>query len=342
MTLVGGTGTGSLAGILWATLGFALAECAVFLGAATTGRARRSGRTPSRSVPTCCWSASWCSTGSPAGRARRTDRPSTGRSATRGSSTCAGSCSGRLDRRAPRHRAERAARRRVGASRARWIARLAGRIEADLRTVGGGMVGADRPDRADTAGTADGADAATRRMPTTVWFDSELHQAIELARDEGLAVDVSGDRDALARLDAGRPSRRWARRPAVPRQRPPPLGQCHRRGGASRRPATPSRSWSWTRARVPCRRPAADRLGLRQSVHDRIERVGGTSTVYSSEDVGTTVLLVVPTARAAGTGESGVAAMTGLDQATIVRLALDGRRAHARSGSTRWARSPPG
>ena len=39
MTLVGGTGTGALAGILWATLGFALAEAAVILGAAATDRA---------------------------------------------------------------------------------------------------------------------------------------------------------------------------------------------------------------------------------------------------------------------------------------------------------------
>src|SRR6185437_12717234 len=38
MTLVGGTGTGALAGILWATLGFALAEAAVFLAANAAGR----------------------------------------------------------------------------------------------------------------------------------------------------------------------------------------------------------------------------------------------------------------------------------------------------------------
>src|ERR1700712_3923431 len=38
MTLVGGTGTGALVGILWATAGFALAETAVVFAAMTTGR----------------------------------------------------------------------------------------------------------------------------------------------------------------------------------------------------------------------------------------------------------------------------------------------------------------
>jgi signal transduction histidine kinase len=44
----------------------------------------------------------------------------------------------------------------------------------------------------------------------------------------------------------------------------------------------------------PVSAPAADRLGLRQSVGDRIARVGGTVDIYSSADVGTTVIMTVP------------------------------------------------
>ncbi|MDQ1580828.1 MAG: hypothetical protein QOD05_1603, partial [Microbacteriaceae bacterium] len=39
----------------------------------------------------------------------------------------------------------------------------------------------------------------------------------------------------------------------------------------------------------------ADRLGLRNSVHDRIARVGGRVTIWSAPDVGTSVMLLVPT-----------------------------------------------
>ncbi|WP_431220309.1 sensor histidine kinase [Leifsonia xyli] len=46
--------------------------------------------------------------------------------------------------------------------------------------------------------------------------------------------------------------------------------------------------------------PAPDRLGLRQSVQDRIARVGGTVDIYSTADVGTTVILTVPAAMTLG------------------------------------------
>jgi signal transduction histidine kinase len=47
----------------------------------------------------------------------------------------------------------------------------------------------------------------------------------------------------------------------------------------------------------PAAGPGADRLGLRQSVEDRIARVGGSVDIYSTADVGTTVILTVPNAR---------------------------------------------
>jgi signal transduction histidine kinase len=46
----------------------------------------------------------------------------------------------------------------------------------------------------------------------------------------------------------------------------------------------------------------ADRLGLRNSVHDRIERVGGSVTIWSSPDIGTTVMMLVPASRAEADG----------------------------------------
>jgi signal transduction histidine kinase len=132
-------------------------------------------------------------------------------------------------------------------------------------------------------------------VTSDAWFDSELHNAIELARDEGLSVDISGDRDALALLS---PERRRAIGLAA---RQCLVNVLRHSGSATAEVAVSSSSDAVSvmvvdsgRGFVPSS-TASDRLGLRQSVHDRIERVGGTVTVYSSPDVGTTVMMSVPT-----------------------------------------------
>ncbi|WP_348786712.1 ATP-binding protein [Leifsonia sp. NPDC080035] len=280
MTLVGGTGTGALAGILWATLGFALAEAAVLLGAAT------------------------------AGRPFRPDAISLGAylllvgilafdGLTRGS---------RARSQSAIHRAVRDARlvdlRRellagsvadvhdtvlsellaVAATPAGDLpTRLAARIDADLKRLGA-LPGAD------------GDEPAAEADP---WYGSELRRAIEDARDEGLAVEVSGDRDAVARLgdDALRALGLAVRQCLV--------NVLRHSGSAAAEVAFSADAGAVSVMVVDSgagfapTAAGSDRLGLRQSVHERISRVGGSVTIYSSEQVGTTVILTVPVEEAA-------------------------------------------
>lgn len=281
MTLVGGTGTGALAGILWATLGFALAEAAVVLAAAT------------------------------AGRVFRPDAISLGAylllvgvlafdGLTRGS---------RARSQSAIHRAVRDARlvdlRRellagsvadvhdtvlsellaIAATPSGELpGRLGQRIDSDLKRLGA-LPGGDAD-----AGVEPDADP---------WYASELRRAIEDARDEGLAVEVSGDRDTVALLGED------ARRALGLAVRQCLVNVLRHSGSASAEVAFSADAASVSVMVVDSGSgfaPVAagsDRLGLRQSVHDRIARVGGTVTVYSSEHVGTTVILIVPVEDAA-------------------------------------------
>lgn len=273
MTLVGGTGTGALAGILWATLGFALAETAVLLGSLTTGRAFR--------IDAIALGAYLLLVG-----VLLFD------GLTRGARSRAQSAI---------HRAVRDARlvelrRELVAGSAADLhdtvlsdlaaiataepgelsPRLRARIEDDLRRLTGP------------------ATATTATTEHDHWYDSELRRAIEDARDDGLAVDVSGDREAIGRLDAE------VRRALGLAVRQCLVNVLRHSGSTSAEVALSTGGDSLSVMVVDGGSgfaPAssgADRLGLRQSVHDRISRMGGTVTIYSSEDVGTTVILVVP------------------------------------------------
>jgi signal transduction histidine kinase len=281
MTLVGGTGTGALAGILWATLGFALAEAAVILGAATTDRAYAPDAISLGAYLLLVGVLAFDGL-------------------TRGTRTRAQTAL---------HRAVRDARlvdlRRelVAAATADLhdtvlsdlaaVARsepgdlpprLRERIEVDLH-------GLTRTFHRDAGASAPGADP---------WFDSDLARAIDAARDEGLSVDVSGDRASLLLLDDD------TRRAIGLAVRQCLVNVLRHSGSASAEVALTGGAESVSIMVVDAGTgfaPAAsgdDRLGLRQSVRDRIARVGGTVDIYSRADVGTTVILTVPAARAAG------------------------------------------
>lgn len=284
MTLVGGTGTGAPAGILWASLGFALAETAVILGAATTSRAY---------VP---------------------DAVSLGAYLLLvGVLTYDGLTRGARSRaQTALHRAVRDTRlvdlrRELAAASAADLHdtvlsellalagsrpgplddRLARRIEADLVALPAGLPGVPpvaAGSRSDRPATAD------------PWYDSELHHAIEAARDEGLAVDISGDRASYARLEED------ARRALGLAVRQCLVNVLRHSGSASAEVALSAGGGSISVMVVdggsgfPASAPAADRLGLRQSVQDRIARVGGSVDIYSSADIGTTVIMTIPVA----------------------------------------------
>ncbi|MGO4536599.1 sensor histidine kinase [Leifsonia sp. 2MCAF36] len=303
MTLVGGTGTGALAGILWATLGFALAEAAVIFGATTTGRTY---------VP---------------------DAISLGAylllvgilafdGLTRGTRSRAQTAL---------HRAVRDARlvdlRRellaaatadlhdtvlselvaVAGSRPGPLDdRLGRRIEADLRGLSAEPATVRDQERTASEGTAGIAGTAAEAAGPSAdpWYDSELHRAIEAARDEGLTVDISGDRGSFVRLDEE------VRRAVGLAVRQCLVNVIRHSGSPTAEVALSADAGSLSVMVVdggsgfPAGGPAADRLGLRQSVEDRIARVGGSVDIYSAADVGTTVILTVPTTPSTPTGQT--------------------------------------
>lgn len=280
LTLVGGTGTGSLVGILWASAGFASAEGAVLLAATITGRVYRP-----EAVSLGAYLFLVVLLIFEALRRGTRARPQ-----------------------AIIHRAVRDARlvelrREVVASRAADLHdtvlselmavagtepgplpdRLRDRIDADLRSLGAVVADAEP-----------GADPGVGGAPADPWLGSELFATIEAARDEGLSVSVSGDRDALARL--AEPARREVAH-AV-RQC---LANVLRHSGSVEAEVAISASADSLSVMVVDAgsgfAPAAagpDRLGLRRSVQERIARIGGTVSIYSSAGVGTTVIMVVP------------------------------------------------
>lgn len=278
MTLVGGTGTGALAGILWATLGFALAEAAVILAAVTADRIYVPDAISLGAylllVGVLVFDGLTRGTRSRAQtalhRAVRDARLVDLRRELVAAST------------ADLHDTVLSELAAIAASEPGTLdARLARRIETDLRGLSAGVSGA-------------GGTATDRAAETDPWYDSELHGAIEAARDEGLTVDISGDRAAYVRLgDDARRALGLAVRQCL-------VNVVRHSGSPSAEVALSTGGGSVSVMVVdggtgfPVSAPPGDRLGLRQSVHDRIARVGGTVDIYSSADVGTTVILTVP------------------------------------------------
>ena len=139
----------------------------------------------------------------------------------------------------------------------------------------------------------------TTPQPTvsTAWLSSAVCTAIDRARDRGLQIDVTGDRDAIARLDAGSDrdvglavqqclvnvilhSGIAAAEVAIEQD----LATISLRITDAGRGFTESES-------------ASDRLGLRQSVRRRIEQLGGSVVIWSRPGAGTSVRLTVPAAQ---------------------------------------------
>jgi signal transduction histidine kinase len=286
MTLVGGAGTGALRGILWATLGYALAEGAIVLATVTTHRVYAPNAIALGAY--LLFVAVLAFDG-----------------LTRGVRATAQSALHRAmrDSRLVQFRLEGIARATAevhdtflsdltavaSATAGPLDPRLRDRLEQDLRSLGV---------------LVDDEDPSVGRSVPDAWEDSGVSRAIEDARDEGLAVEVSGDREALALLGS---DERRALGLAV-RQC---LANVLKHSGSANAEVALSAAAGSVSVMVvdggsgfSQSSPAPDRLGLRQSVRDRIERVGGTVAVYSSEDVGTTVIMVVPVSAAAdGSGD---------------------------------------
>ncbi|TFD86103.1 sensor histidine kinase [Cryobacterium serini] len=137
----------------------------------------------------------------------------------------------------------------------------------------------------------------TEKLDSDVWLSSAVYTAIERCRDRGLVVEVTGDRDALARLDAD-----------SDRDVGLAVQQCLvnvilHAGVASAEVAVESDLSTISLLITDAGRgfteseSASDRLGLRQSVRRRIEQLGGSVLIWSRPGAGTNVRLTVPAAQ---------------------------------------------
>ncbi|TFD45346.1 ATP-binding protein [Cryobacterium frigoriphilum] len=130
------------------------------------------------------------------------------------------------------------------------------------------------------------------------WLASSVYRAVDHCRDRGLVVTVAGDRAALKGLDS-----------ATDRELGLAVQQClvnvilHAgivsadvQIDADRLASTLSLMVTDAGRGFTESESASDRLGLRQSVRRRIERLGGSVEIWTRPGAGTSVLLTVPLA----------------------------------------------
>lgn len=135
--------------------------------------------------------------------------------------------------------------------------------------------------------------------PTHSLEPGRLTAAVDHARSVGVAVDLGGDTAELERLS---PSTAEALDAAVAQC----LVNVGRHAGVDRAEIVVFGSHDVVTVMVidsgvgfDADEVPADRLGLRGSVHGRIEAVGGTARIWSARGRGTSVVLSVPTAEGA-------------------------------------------
>ncbi|GAB3605305.1 hypothetical protein GCM10027413_07140 [Conyzicola nivalis] len=160
---------------------------------------------------------------------------------------------------------------------------LRGRIERDLQVLVG-------EEWLVTPAEGDGEWADDR----SGWFASRLYRSIDEARDLGLEVVLSGDPNAIQRLDA---QRQLAVGLAVKQC----LVNVIKHADTDRAEVVVYGSEAEVSVMIidagkgfSERETSLDRLGLRQSVRRRIETVDGTVQVWSTPGTGTSILLRLP------------------------------------------------
>jgi signal transduction histidine kinase len=279
LVMIGGSASGSFAGVLWASAGFAVGESAVALAALVTGRP---------------FVFSWLPIGAYLivvgvllfdGLTRNRPRRAQAFVLRAVRAEQAASLRHEVARQVAADLHDTALNRLAliaGAEPGPLSPALRQNLERDLESWGRDRVAELQ---AAAAGIAD-------RIET--WSQSALATAIEQARDGGLMVEVTGDIDAVARLDV---------------ERGAALGQAVRQcltnvvAHAGVESAEVALSASAAEVQVMVvdagagfdpRADVGDRLGLKHSVRDRIAQVGGSVTVFSRPGSGTSVLMVVP------------------------------------------------
>ena len=145
------------------------------------------------------------------------------------------------------------------------------------------------------------AGRASDGMPRD-WHRSELALAVESAREAGLEIGVTGDVTAVARLSADQAQ---ALGLAVAQC----LANVEKHSGTTRAEVVVYGDADDVSVMViddgvgfDVEGTGADRLGLKNSVQARMERVGGEVQIWSSVGSGTSVVIRVPTGTSADTG----------------------------------------
>ncbi|PXA69981.1 sensor histidine kinase [Cryobacterium arcticum] len=280
LIMVGGAGSGALIGVLWSTAGFVLAEAAATLAVAQTtvpdrpdlftivtylilvgvmlldGLTRRTGRAAQPAIH----------------RAVQDDQSRILRHD--------------FDVRAIALMHDTTLNQLVSVARAK-PGPLSRGLEAGLRETLQTLAERDWLTHVDerTAATPAGSDG---------WLASAVFRAIDRSRDRGLVVDITGDKDALGRLD-----------PESDRELGLAVQQCLvnvllHAGIATAEVVIDADDQNVSVMVLDAGRgfmeaeTGSDRLGLRQSVRKRIERLGGSVVVWSRPGAGTSVLLTLP------------------------------------------------
>ncbi|WP_308467847.1 sensor histidine kinase [Rathayibacter soli] len=285
LTFIGGTGSGSLTGIIWATAGYTVGELAVFEATVVTSRKFDLG------WPALVAYLIVVAVLALDGLTRNLKRGAQGNilRALRVEQMALVQKSVAADAAADLHDTVLSQLSVLAhTSPGPLGARLRDRIEDSLASWG--------RDRA----AALARDAEHARTVDDLWIESGLASAIEQARDQGLTITVSGNRSVLARLNADRQR-------AVALAVRQCLANVLLHSGQSVAELTlasgprevsvmvvdPGRGFD--EAQTP-----ADRMGLRRSIRERIERVGGHVAVFSRPGAGTSVSLVLPFSDAPG------------------------------------------
>ena len=290
LIMVGGAGSGALTGVLWSTAGFVLAETVTVLAAAEAGVAYLP---DGFTITAYLFLVAVLVLAGSTRRPHRAAQSAIHRAVQADQSRLI--CQD-LDRRARDLNQDTTLNELIALSRAHagpLGENLAGSIRAALHRLRG----------TDWLADAD-ADAhrVSRSPEADVWLASEVYLAIERCRDRGLVVDVTGDRSALGRLD-----------PGVDHELGLAVQQClinvilH--AGIVSAEVDIGADDGTVSVMVMVMvmvmdagrgftesETGADRLGLRQAVRRRIERLGGAVTVLTRPDAGTSVLMNVPTA----------------------------------------------
>ncbi|MEB0002652.1 ATP-binding protein [Cryobacterium sp. MDB1-18-2] len=276
LLMVGGVGTGALVGVLWGTAGFILAETVTVLAALETGVPYHP---DAFTVSTYLFLVGVMLV---SGLGRRRHRPvqlAMHRALQEDQS------------RLLRHELDV---RAVALSQDTTLNQLVALVHAHPGPLGPHLAAGIRETVDTLHGTSWLTDSDERLSGPDGWLDSAVYSAIERCRDRGLVVEVTGERAALGRLDA-----------VADRELGLAVQQCLinvilHAGIVSAEVVIESTDRDLSVMVMDAGRgfteseTGADRLGLRQAVRRRIERLGGSVTIMTRPGAGTSVLLTVP------------------------------------------------